>query len=163
MIFVTVGSADCKGIRFDRLVQEMDRLAGVLERDVLIQHGTVAYDFRHARHVKYVPFDEARRQFGEAELVVGHCGAGTVLNALTFGKPLVVVPRRLEAGELDSDDHQMQLASMLEGRPGVRVVYDVEDLEEAVRSLLDESTPPPEPSPERVRMLDAIRGFIEGR
>ena len=158
MIFVTIGTAE-RGIDFTRLVREMDRIAADLGEDVLIQRGTVEYEPMHARHVRFVRFDEALRLFRDADLVVGHCGAGTVLNAILFRKPIIIVPRRAEAGELDTDDHQMQLAREVEGMPGVRVVWEIERLEDAVREALA-LRQAPQPSAHRKEFLEAIRAFL---
>jgi UDP-N-acetylglucosamine transferase subunit ALG13 len=159
VIFVTIGSSE-KGLDFTRLVEAMDRVAGRLGVDVLIQRGPVDYEPKHARHVRYVRFDEALRHFREADLVVGHCGAGTLINALHFGKPLIVVPRRAGAGELDTDDHQIQLAAVAEGMEGVRVVHDVGDLEAAVRAFLASPGLRSKPSEERQPLVAAVREFL---
>lgn len=159
MIFVTVGTA-AKGIDFTRLIAEMDRLAGVLGLDMLIQRGPADYEPKHARHVRFVKFDEAMRLFREAELVVGHCGAGTVINGLRFGKPMIVVPRRIDAGELDKDDHQVQLAREMEGMEGVRVVYDIDKLEETLRAFLAGPRTGARPSQEKARLVAAINEFL---
>jgi UDP-N-acetylglucosamine transferase subunit ALG13 len=159
MIYVTVGTAG-KGIDFTRLIQEMDRIAGLLGLDVLIQRGPSDYEPHHARHVRFVRFDEAMKHFREADFVVGHCGAGTVINGFRFAKPLILVPRRMDEGELDTDDHQLQLARQIEGVPGIRVVYRVEDLEAAVREFLSGSVPAPRPSQEKARLIAAIREFL---
>jgi len=161
VIYVTVGTAD-KGIDFVRLVREMDRIAGALAEDVLIQRGPVDHEPVHARHVRYVKFDEALRLIGEAKVVVGHCGAGTVINALRLGRPLIVVPRRAAHGELDTDDHQVQLAERLRGTPGVRVVDDIADLEAAVREFASGTVAAPRPSPEKARLTAAVREFLAG-
>ena len=158
MIFVTIGSSE-KGLDFTRLVEAMDRIAADLGEDVLIQRGPVDYEPKHARHVRFVRFDEALRLFRDADLVVGHGGAGTVLNAILFRKPLVIVPRRKDAGELDTDDHQMQLARELAETEGVRVVWDIERLEDAVREALA-SREATQPSAHRQEFLDAIRAFV---
>ena len=160
MIFVTVGTGG-QGMEFPRLVHEMDRVAGTLNQDVLIQLGTLDYVPRHARCVKFLPFNEAMRMFREADLVVAHCGAGTVLNALRFGKPTVVVPRRIDAREHDRDDHQLQLASRLNGMEGVRVVHDIRELEGAIRSLLDTGARPGL-SERRSQLIEAVRQFLDG-
>ena len=159
MIFVTVGTA-VEGIDFLRLVREMDRVAGVLDHDVLIQTGPVDYEPEHARFVRYVRFDEAMRLFRDADLIVGHCGTGTVLNALRFEKPLVVVPRRVDAGELNKDDHQVQLAAELERMEGVWIVYEIEELESAVRAALARPGPVVRTSPRKARLVEAVRAFL---
>jgi UDP-N-acetylglucosamine transferase subunit ALG13 len=50
-----------------------------------------------------------------ADLVISHCGVGSVLDALDAGKCPVVVARRSDHGGI-VDDHQQQLASMLAAR-----------------------------------------------
>jgi len=161
MIFVTVGTA-LKGIDFLRLVREMDRVAGVLDHDVLIQTGPVDYEPEHARFVRYVRFDEARKLFREADLIVGHCGTGTVLNALRFQKPMVIVPRRLDAGELSKDDHQVQLAAGIERMDGVWIVYEVGELESAVRAALARPGPVVRTSSLKAQFVEAVRTFLSG-
>jgi UDP-N-acetylglucosamine transferase subunit ALG13 len=158
VIFVTVGTAG-KGIDFTRLIVEMDRIAPALGREVLIQRGPAEYEPVHARHVRYVPFDEAVGLFRQAELIVGHAGAGTVLMALRFQRPMVIVPRRIAAHELDTDDHQMQLAEPLSHMRGVRVVLEVGGLEAAIRDLLA-SGEQPEPSQERRSLVAAVKEFV---
>lgn len=159
MIFATVGTA-VRGIDFLRLVCEMDRVAGQLNRDCLIQTGPVDYVPQHARFVRYVRFDEALELFRRADLIVGHCGTGTVLNALRFGKPMVIVPRRIDAGELSKDDHQVQLATHIARMEAVWIVDDVANLEAAVRAALKQPGPVQRPSPLRARFTDAVRAFI---
>ncbi len=159
MIFVTVGTA-AKGIEFARLIEAMDRIAGRLGCDVLIQRGLCDYEPQHARHVRFVRYDEALELFRECDFLVAHCGAGTVLNALRFGKPMILVPRRIDQGELDVDDHQVQLAREIENMQGVRLVYDVEDLEEAVRDYLESPPAGSAPTAERAPLIEAVRDFL---
>jgi len=56
--------------------------------------------------VDYLPHlgDVLRR----ASLVISHCGAGSVFEALSEGTPLIVVPNQLLM-----DNHQMELATLL--------------------------------------------------
>ena len=159
MIFVTVGTA-AKGIEFTRLVEAMDRVAGRLGCDVLIQRGLSDYEPQHARHVRFVRYDEALELFGRCDFLVGHCGAGTVLNGLRFGKPMILVPRRMDEGELDVDDHQVQLAREIETMQGVRLVYDVEELETAVGDYLESPPAGSAPTAERAGLIQAVRDFL---
>jgi UDP-N-acetylglucosamine transferase subunit ALG13 len=70
--------------------------------------------------------------------VIGHGGTGTILNALKFQVPIVVVPRRHHYGE-HVDDHQVELAQRLGGNELIEVVYELEDLESAVKKMLERS------------------------
>ena len=158
MIFVTVGTA-VKGIEFTRLLETMDNLAGELQLDMLIQCGSSSYQPTHARHVRYLSYNEALEQFRQCDLVVAHCGAGTVLNALRFNKPMILVPRRAAQGE-NNDDHQIELAAALTDMEGVRVVYDVAELGTVLRDVLAHLPMQSKPTPARVSLMSAIRDFV---
>jgi len=162
LIFVTVGTAD-KGIEFTRLIVAMDEIAGKLEEEVIMQIGSIEYEPKHTQHFRYATFAEALSFFQRASLVVGHGGAGTVLNSLRFKVPLVLVPRRLQYGELDRDDHQLEIAQRLEGKGWVEVVYDMGELESKVIRMIRErrKVPAEAVSAERKRLIQFLKEFIE--
>ena len=137
MIFVTIGTAD-KGIEFTRLIVSMDEIAGKIEEEVIMQIGSIEYEPKHCQYFRYRTFSEALSLFRRASLVVGHAGTGTILNSLRFKIPLILVPRRLQYGELDRDDHQLEIAQRLEGKGWVEVVYEISELESKVRQMLRE-------------------------
>ncbi len=161
MIFVTTGSA-VKGIDFTRLITKMDEIARNLEEEVVMQIGPIPYRPQYASFFEYCSFQEALAYFERASLVVGHCGIGTILNALRFGVPIIVVPRRIQYGELNRDDHQIEVAHRIEGKRSIHVVYEMEDLEGTIRSILSNhsSLPISEPFLERKRLAEAIKTFI---
>jgi len=136
MIFVTIGSA-VKGIEFTRLIKKMDEIAGKVDEEVVMQIGTVPYEPQSAKYFRYAPYQENLSYFQKASLVVGHGGTGTILNALRFQVPIVVVPRRHDYGE-HVDDHQVELAQQLKGNELIEVVYELEDLEPAVKKCWKE-------------------------
>ena len=86
-----------------------------------------------------------------ADVVIAHCGAGSVLLALRLRKPLVVVPRLRRFGE-HHDDHQLQLARYLGKQGSAVVVEDEKELEAAVESV---KPPPPVDSAEHRKKLIA--------
>jgi beta-1,4-N-acetylglucosaminyltransferase len=89
LILVTVGT-HTDG--FDRLVKEMDRLAFQMEEEVVIQTGATKYAPRSARWFDYAPQSEMERLTREARVVVSHAGSGSILTALAYRKPLIVMP-----------------------------------------------------------------------
>lgn len=122
MIFVTVGTSP---MPFMRLIREMDTLAGWIDEEVVIQHGSTAYPLLHATGCAWM--DDATFQFHilSARTIVSHAGAGTIIAALKQGKPLVLVPRSVKWQE-SVDDHQSELAHALHSRRQAIMVEDVQ-------------------------------------
>jgi UDP-N-acetylglucosamine transferase subunit ALG13 len=94
--------------------------------------------------------------------VVGHGGTGTILNALKFQVPIIVVPRRHHYGE-HVDDHQVELAQRLIGNELIEVVYELEDLESAVKKMLERSKKVDKGKTyaERDALIKTIKDFVD--
>ena len=89
MIFVTVGSV----APFDLLVMEVDRLVeeGMIEdADVVAQIGNGRYI---PKNLKWFRFRRDLREFyRQADIIITHGGAGTILEILEMGKKAIAVP-----------------------------------------------------------------------
>jgi len=161
MIFVTVGNS-IKGVEFRRLIQEIDRIARDLNEEIVAQIGSIDESPRNIRCFSYLNYIEIQDYFRKASIIVGHCGTGTVINALTHRKPIILVPRSKAYGE-HIDNHQFELAKKLKGMEGI---FIVEDLHQLKRTILDVSTLlqtgriEPSFSQERGRLLSFIRTFV---
>ncbi len=140
----------------------MDEVAQNINEEVIMQIGAIPYEPRHTKYFRYASYQENLSYFQKASLIVGHCGIGTILNALKFQKPIIVVPRRIKYGELNRDDHQMEIAERLVGNKLIKVVYDVEDLEPAVKEMLVKGiqVDGQQGSSERDSLVKAIRDFV---
>jgi UDP-N-acetylglucosamine transferase subunit ALG13 len=132
----------------------MDEAAGEIDERVVIQIGPDTYVPQHAEHVGFVPRDVADAYIREARLVVAQPGCGIISTAINMAKPLVLVPRRPQYGEI-IDDHQVNMARALDGREGVRIVYDEREL----RAALDFDAVPT-PNPRRKRLFDALSEYL---
>jgi beta-1,4-N-acetylglucosaminyltransferase len=120
LILVTVGTHN-QG--FDRLVCSMDRLAAQVEEQVIIQRGSSTYRPRHAAHFRFTTGGEMARLTQEARVVVSHAAAGAIILGLSYGKPLVLVPRSRVFSEI-LDDHQFELTRALAAAEMAVPVYD---------------------------------------
>jgi len=149
---------------FVRLIKKMDEIAGRLDEEVIMQIGTVPYEPQHAKHFNHTSYQESLSYFRNASLVVGHGGAGTILNALRFNVPIVVVPRGQHYGE-HFDDHQMELAQRLGSHELIKVVYDVEELESSIREMLDQGKKVGKGKTyaEREALIKTIKDFVHRR
>lgn len=157
MIFVTVG----KGLHsFDRLVKAADDLAAEMGEKVFIQYGCSSYKPVHAEGRDYVTFPEAQELTRTSSIMIAHAGIGTIIGALRSGIPIVIVPRYKKNGE-HFNDHQLEIAEAVKGRPGVEVVYEGEALLPAVQRLLNMKQPLV-PQVSGAGLINAIDEFLSG-
>jgi beta-1,4-N-acetylglucosaminyltransferase len=150
LIFVTVG-----GMRaFDRLVEAMDRIAGELDEQVVMQLGSTDYEPKNCDYFRFMPRKDIEAFYADARVMVSHAGTGSILTALKYDKPLVLVPRLKKYGEV-FDDHQLELARQMEAQ-GVTVVHEIGNLEDAIRS----ATTPLRQLSTGGTLVDRLKGYI---
>lgn len=121
MIFVTIGSA----FPFDRLIRAMDNWAAETGRgaECFAQIGKGSYRPSHMDWCESLPEAEFAAAVQRASLIVSHAGMGSVITAMRFATPIVILPRRFDTGE-HTTDHQMATARWLEGKEGVFVAWE---------------------------------------
>ncbi len=121
MVFVTVGTHEQP---FDRLMYEVEELVteGKLE-DVVVQSGYCTVEPKGCRCEQFFPYEEMCQLYQKADVVICHGGPSTFLEAMSYGKTPVVVPRRAKYGE-HVNDHQAEFCAAFERRQGGIVVVD---------------------------------------
>lgn len=130
MIFVTTGVT----YGFERLVTRMDEIAGKMSEPVVMQIGETEYEPKHARYFKFISRDAMEELYRNARIIVGHAGVGTITKALEYNKPMILVPR-LKKYKEHINDHQLEIAEELEKEGTTTVVYNIEDLESALKTV----------------------------
>lgn len=155
-VLVTVGTE----LPFERLVSAVDRWAEDRgwASDVFAQVGDSDDPPSHIPWTTFVDVPEFREMFCRADLVVSHAGMGTILWALEYRKPLIVMPRRADLGEHRSD-HQMSTATRLAALGRVDVALDDVELFELLDSHQVRPKPAIGPYAEQ-SLIDAVRDFI---
>ena len=156
MILVTVGTI----FPFDRLIKAVDEAvaAGIVPTDVVAQTGRSGLRPRHIRSQATYPkdvFDELVRQ---CQAMIGHAGTGTIAAALDNDKPLLVVPRLPQYGEV-VNEHQVVTARRYEDLGCVLAAYNTDEIPARMAELL-EFRPKRVPR-ESGRLVSRIRGFLE--
>jgi UDP-N-acetylglucosamine transferase subunit ALG13 len=131
MIFITVGS----DLPFDRLVRVVDDWAKNAGRDdVFAQIGDTDWRPAHIAWTQFLQPPEFARRFVEAQVVVAHAGMGTILSALQWKKPILVMPRRTSLGEV-RNEHQLATARHLAGLGQINVAMDDIELRSKLSGL----------------------------
>jgi UDP-N-acetylglucosamine transferase subunit ALG13 len=164
MIFLTVGTQE----PFDRLVRAVDQWAGTHDIPVFGQLGRLTADSYRPSNFPFESFisaDEFQERLEASCLMVGHAGMGSIISALSHGKPLLMMARRASLGE-HRNEHQLATAQRFSGRPGIHVAADADAVGPLIDQLLgssagaSDSQISPHASPD---LLAAIRAFIHQR
>ena len=102
MIFLTVGSM----FPFDRMIRAVDEMVGDrrITETVTAQIGDGRYEPKNFAFDRFLDKPRYDERVGQADLLLGHAGAGTIALALERDKRLLVVPR-LRAHREHVNDH----------------------------------------------------------
>ena len=132
MIFLTVGSA----LPFDRLVKAVDDAICNMEikPEIFGQIGQGEYKPKNFPYVETFDKADFDEYFNKAEAIISHAGMGTINIALQQKKPILVIPRLKEYGEL-VNDHQLATAEKFEELGHVIAAYDLKDIIPQLKKL----------------------------
>jgi UDP-N-acetylglucosamine transferase subunit ALG13 len=132
MTFVSVGNA--KQL-FRRFLNEVAVIASKLPQPVIVQHGHTPFECPICKAKAFMDMEEFSSNIKNAELLIMHAGAGSVIHAIEAGKVPVVMPRRASFGE-HVNDHQVEFAEALARAGRVIMIESPEELESAVAKSL---------------------------
>lgn len=160
MIFVTVGAQ----MAFDRLVAAVDEWAGRTPgADVFAQIGPSELRPRHVRWELFLDPAAFRERVIACEAIVAHAGMGSILTALEYGKPILVMPRRGDLQET-RNDHQVATAARFREMGRVAVADDATQLApwlDRIKDLRAAERISPHASPALIEALrDVVRGAV---
>lgn len=131
MIFLTVGTQ----LGFDRLVSQVDEWAAAAGVEVFGQIGPGQYVPRHFHFEQFVHPSEFERRMAGAECIVSHAGMGTILSAMQYGKPALLMARRASLGE-HRNEHQLSTARKFKDVPSFRFVENSADMARGYEQLV---------------------------
>jgi UDP-N-acetylglucosamine transferase subunit ALG13 len=138
MILITVGTEQ---FPFDRLMSWTQVLInrGFLQpEEVVVQYGSCKTWPTGVQAHSVLAQDQFQRLVQQAQVIISHCGEGTLLLLDTLQKPYILVPRSRRFKE-HVDDHQVELAAAI-GQRGVPIAWSPGDL---VRFLASPHWTPP--------------------
>jgi len=130
--FVSIGNAHQP---FERLLEAVRRVAARLPQPVFVQHGYTPFDDPVCTRVPFLSMEEFVQRVHDAELLIMHAGAGSVIHAAGAGKIPVIMPRHAAYGE-HVNDHQVEFAQALAAAGKAVVVENPDDLERAVEEAM---------------------------
>jgi len=156
MIFVTVGT----DLPFDRMMRVIDEWAGENQRhDVFAQIGEGGWEPKHVRFANFLSPPDFKEHFNRARVIVAHAGMGTILSALHYGKPILVMPKKASLGE-QRNEHQLATARRMMSLGNITVAFDENELREKLDHL-DTLIPREKIPPVATGLLiNGLRSFI---
>lgn len=140
MIFLTVGTQ----LPFDRLTRALDEWCATQDQpsDVFGQIGSVGPDSYQPQNFEWeekISPDEFTRRVKNARVVVGHAGMGSIITAMTFRKPTLIMARRAHLGE-HRNDHQEATLQRFKSRNGLFAIETAQDLAQELDAILASDT-----------------------
>jgi UDP-N-acetylglucosamine transferase subunit ALG13 len=152
--FVAVGNAKNP---FPRMLDAIKACLTHLPQPLLVQHGTTA--FREAACIcrSFVNMNEFDEYIVQAQLLIVHGGAGSVIHAIRAGKTPIVIPRLAKYGEI-IDDHQLEFARALHRDGKVLLLEESGNLLEAVHKVLSHEVVPAitRPTPSLLTLVTTV-------
>jgi len=135
MIFVTVGSQ----LPFDRLVKMVDNWAeNNEEHKIVAQIGDSDCNTLSFSSCPSMSPDEYNQTFNEADLIISHVGMGTIITAIECNKPLLILPRLTNLGEV-RNDHQLATAKYFSNYNNITVVNNEDEFLIAMECMVNKS------------------------
>ncbi|MDO4996403.1 MAG: PssE/Cps14G family polysaccharide biosynthesis glycosyltransferase [Bacilli bacterium] len=107
MILVILGTQDKQ---FPRLLEAIDKEIekGTIKDKVIVQAGQTKYESNNMEILGLLPEPEFDKLMDEADLIITHGGAGTILSAIKKGKRVIACARLAKYKE-HHNDHQKQI------------------------------------------------------
>lgn len=156
MIFLTVGTQ----FPFDRLVKAVDDACskGLISEEVFAQIGQSSYEPVNFKYIESLDKNSFDKYMKDCSAVISHSGMGTITMAMEFNKPLFVMPRSPEYGEV-VNGHQFAIAREFEKLGHILVAYDEYQLPDKILKLKSFVPKPRESQPEKV--ADRIAKYLK--
>lgn len=130
MIFVTVGTQ----LPFDRLIKGLDSHFGdSFQNNIHAQIGESRYKPRNFSYEKFHTPLQAENHMKDADLVIAHAGTGSILSALQYQTPIIILPRKAELKE-HRNDHQLATANWAKNLGGVFVAETIDQVTSLMES-----------------------------
>ncbi len=135
-LFIILGT---KKFPFKRLIQAIEKIVenGIYQKDeVLIQSGIVQDKSSLINITSSIPVDEFNRIIEYADIIITHAGVNSILSCMKLQKKFIVVPRLKQYGE-HVDNHQTEIAKVIEKQFNVLVLNDIDKLLQCLVDVRD--------------------------
>ncbi len=123
------------------------------------QIGNLQLVTKHIEFAKQLNPSDFDGKMRESEMIISHAGTGTIIKAMEFSKPIIVMPRKSSLGET-RNDHQIHTVELFRHKGLIQSFDDELELDRLIseRSSLANNTLSPVASSQ---LLESIALFID--
>lgn len=156
-LFVPLGT---QKFPFNRLVKALNEMvnSGVYTPQEIVMQSTIYEEKPLFTHHEIIPLETFNGYLDNAEVVITHSGVNSIISSMNRRKPLIIVPRMKKYGE-HVDDHQIEIADLMEQKFGVLVARDTTQLAHLIRRAKEHQYQQYESK--NAELVEAIRNLIE--
>lgn len=131
MILVILGTQDKE---FPRLLEAVEKCIknGIIKDKVVVQAGQTKYESDCMEIFDLLPAPEFDKLMDNADLIITHGGAGSILNAIKKNKKVIAAARLAKYKE-HHNDHQKQIISEFVKQGYILELSDFDKLDEVIR------------------------------
>lgn len=119
---------------FLRLWEQLQPLIPLYDLRIQAGHNPWPSNPPHLQIVDFIQPSQMIQWIEEADLIITHAGAGSMLQAIQAKKRVIAVPRLAQYQE-HVNDHQLELACKFEALGYLKVLHDQDDLLTLVESM----------------------------
>jgi UDP-N-acetylglucosamine transferase subunit ALG13 len=156
-IFIVVGTQE----PFDRMIKIIDLWAGKNNKHTFFaQISNAQYAPKAFPYTDFISPELFDEHFNNADLIISHAGMGTIISALTIGKPIIVMPR-LASNHEHRNDHQLATARSFEKLGYVKAAFNEPELLQALdetENIIPAGKIGPGAS---LKLIETIQNFIK--
>ncbi len=157
MLFLTVGYQ----MAFDRLTRSIDDWSSRnQEVEIFAQVGPSEFAPTHLSWTQFLEPPEFTDKLKNCSGIIAHAGMGSILTALQYGKPILIMPRKGSLRET-RNDHQVATAKRFACYEQIIVAMSEKELPSCMTQLLNmDSTSGSDPVASS-RLIRSLKSFID--
>lgn len=129
-IFVPLGT---QKFPFERIIRAINSLIekNLYKEDEILMQSMLFPITPQFKHVNMIANKDFNCYMSKAEIIITHSGVNSIISAMSLNKPLIICPRLKKFGE-HVDNHQDEIATLMQDKYDVIVCRDMKDLEDLI-------------------------------
>lgn len=140
------------------MILEVEKLAD--EHEIIVQAGHNKYLSDKVKLLGFISNDEMDKLYDQADYIITHAGAGSMIQSLKKGKKTIAVPRLLKYRE-HVNNHQIELANQLEALGYLIVYHDGDNMKEVFERAKQFKVKPYRLKGQLIELIDeAIQSYL---